>query len=174
MRSEQNDILIREGTKNDHDVIRQISHKSIEQNYQSFLSKEKFLKRLEQTKSWNIQSYLNCTDNFLLVATNSSNVILGFLIGCHHHSEQSTYIDDIRIDTDYQHQGIGTLLMNYLDSSYSKYKCLLLDVNKDNVNAVKFYEKLNYVPLNFYKNRIRMHKNVHCQKTHSVEEFNLC
>ncbi len=54
------------------------------------------------------------------------------------------FIDDLCVDYQYRHQGIGDKLFNYAKDYAIKNKCdsILLNVYSKNINALCFYEKM--------------------------------
>ena len=53
-------------------------------------------------------------------------------------------IEAIGVDSNYQNKGIGKQLMDYVISIAKEQGCntVALTVNKENITAIKFYEKL--------------------------------
>lgn len=62
-------------------------------------------------------------------------------------TKDSLYLSSLVIKDKYQHQGLGTLLINYSASIalFNKKKKLSAEVLKDNINGVNFYCKNNFM-----------------------------
>ena len=77
-------------------------------------------------------------------------VIKGFLI-----IEKT--IDEIGIillyvSDDYRHQGVGSMLLEYLFSIAKNLKRIILEVSANNTWAIKLYKKYNFIIINTRKN----------------------
>ena len=59
-------------------------------------------------------------------------------------SQKSLYIDDLCVDQQYQHQGIGKALFNHARNYAKEIKChnITLNVWQGNDSAIKFYQNL--------------------------------
>lgn len=57
------------------------------------------------------------------------------------------YIYGFRIQPEYRNQGIGTMMMNTIENDLKAkgFKQVTLNVGQDNLDAKRFYERLNYV-----------------------------
>lgn len=60
------------------------------------------------------------------------------------HDRKIINIEAIGIDKKYRNKGMGSKLINHIINIGKKQKCtdLYLSVNEENINAIKFYEKL--------------------------------
>lgn len=60
------------------------------------------------------------------------------------------WVEDIYIEPDFQGKGIGTLFFSYIENAYKnvavRYR---LEVAKDNLKAIRVYEKNGYSELNY-------------------------
>lgn len=78
-----------------------------------------------------------------------NNIILGFI-----HltiSFEEADIIDINIQKDFRNQGLGSSMINYALCT-NNLKKLNLEVRENNINAIKFYEKLGFVKVRTIKN----------------------
>ena len=113
----------------------------------------------------NIESQFNKVNNYSLGYFNANNLV-GFLIG-----------DAIKNDKDYdlelhilfvsknqRRKQIATKLLNYVETNKIKFSKIFIEVAEDNVDAISFYKKNNFVFLNFRHNYYRYNdKNVHAK-----------
>ena len=60
-------------------------------------------------------------------------------------------IIDIIVDKNSRNNGIGTLLIDYLLKKYKVFK-FVLEVNEDNINAIKFYKSHGFKEVGTRKN----------------------
>ena len=103
---------------------------------------------LEMKKT--LKTFIHNKDYYLLVIKKEGYVI-GTGVGIVFRSlanNCSPYfvIDNVAIDSDYQHQGYGTMLFDELHKIAKKRNCCLsyLIAEADNKNAISFYTKLKY------------------------------
>ena len=68
-----------------------------------------------------------------------NNKIIGFI------GMNTNYIEGIFVDTNSQHNGIGTLLLNKVKENRNN---LILRVYKKNTNAINFYKKNDFIITN--------------------------
>lgn len=59
-------------------------------------------------------------------------------------SDRELYLDTLVTDSKFRRKGIGTLLINEA-SSFGDYDSLIVEVFSDNKNAIRFYEKNNFI-----------------------------
>lgn len=59
-------------------------------------------------------------------------------------SDRELYLDTLVTDSKFRKKGIGTLLINEA-SSFGDYDSLIVEVFSDNENAIRFYEKNNFI-----------------------------
>lgn len=74
------------------------------------------------------------------------------------------HILTIGVKKEYQHQGLATKLLTYLESTYLSSKPttshrLLLEVRESNKPAIKLYQKLNFQLLSFRKDYYKVFSN---------------
>lgn len=165
-------MKVRLGTEKDYSTIKEICVDTIKNNYRSLMSEEQYNIRLKDADNWDPALDFRCSQNFLLVAEHN-NRVFGFLIGTNNSQHKVTYIDQIRVDVNCQRQGIGNLLLKYMEDSIAKYKCIILTVSSNNKNAIDFYLKNGYTINNSYRDRRLLHK-CDCDRIHSQDETFLC
>ena len=104
----------------------------------------------------NIESQFNKANNYSLGYYKANNLV-GLLIG-----------DTIKNDKDYdlelhilfvlkdqRRKQIATKLLNYVETNVIKFSKIFIEVAEDNVDAINFYNKNNFVFLNFRHNYYR-------------------
>ena len=113
----------------------------------------------------NIESQFNKVNNYSLGYFKANNLV-GVLIG-----------DAIKNDKDYdlelhilfvlkeqRRKQIATKLLNYVETNVIKFSQIFIEVAEDNLDAISFYKKNNFVFLNFRHNYYRYNnKNVHAK-----------
>lgn len=75
------------------------------------------------------------------------DIIKGFI----HISSNFEIIDilNIAVNPKYQNQQIGTTLINYvINNKKEEENKIMLEVREDNINAIKFYQKNNFITIN--------------------------
>lgn len=94
-------------------------------------------------------------DNEKILVYRNNKKIVGFI----HFSVMYETADllNIIVDDDYQRQNIGSILMDYMITALPlNVKHILLEVNENNKNAIKLYNKFNFVEIakrkNYYNN----------------------
>ena len=98
-------------------------------------------------KKTDINKDINLISKLLYVITNNERVI-GFISLNNFQDEME--ILDIVIDKNYRNQGNGYDLLDYVLNENKK-KCFL-EVNENNSNAIKLYEKLGFNVISIRKN----------------------
>lgn len=104
---------------------------------------------------WNVnilkQELINETSH-LFVAKNIENNIVGF--ACIQYVLDEATITNIVTKKDFRHQGIGKSLLQHLisTSKQNNIKSLTLEVNENNTNAIKLYEKFKFKKVGLRKN----------------------
>ncbi len=113
----------------------------------------------------NIESQFNKVNNYSLGYFKANN-LAGLLIG-----------DAIKNDKDYdlelhilfvlkeqRRKQIATKLLNYIETNVIKFSQIFIEVAEDNLDAISFYKKNNFVFLNFRHNYYRYNdRNVHAK-----------
>jgi ribosomal protein S18 acetylase RimI-like enzyme len=108
-----------------------------------------------------LEDYLARPDKFILVADIDSEVV-GYL-SCEEHYEDETsyiYLDDFCVDYNYRGLGIGTSLISSADeyASNNNFGDLRLHVENENINSIRFYNNLGFLPLSKDDNRTLMQR----------------
>ena len=113
----------------------------------------------------NIESQFNKDNNYSLGYFQDNNLV-GVLIG-------DTIISDKEYDLELhilfvsKHQRrkkIATKLLNYIETNNLNFSKIFIEVAEDNVEAINFYQKNNFVFLNFRHNYYRYNdKNIHAK-----------
>ena len=113
----------------------------------------------------NIESQFNKVNNYSL-GYFKANTLVGLLIG-----------DTIKNDKDYElelhilfvsknlrRKQIATKLLNYFEGNNINFSKIFIEVAEDNLDAISFYKKNNFVFLNFRHNYYRYNdRNVHAK-----------
>ena len=113
----------------------------------------------------NIESQFNKVNNYSL-GYFKANTLVGLLIG-----------DAIKNDKDYdlelhilfvlkeqRRKQIATKLLNYVETNVIRFSQIFIEVAEDNLDAISFYKKNNFVFLNFRHNYYRYNdRNVHAK-----------
>ena len=73
-----------------------------------------------------------------------NDIVKGFI----HIEDHIDFIDiiNIAVSMNYQHQGVGSKLIEYVINTYQKR--ILLEVRESNTNAIKLYEKYGFKEIN--------------------------
>ena len=121
------DIMIRKFKKEDIDEVMEI-WKNENIRTHNFISKEYWKNNYEYVKDILPNADI---DVYLL-----DEHIVGFI------GVDNDYIEGIFVDTNNQHNGIGTSLLNKIKEEKEK---LTLSVYKKNTNAIKFYKKNGFI-----------------------------
>lgn len=111
-----------------------------------------------------LDNYLASDDKFILVAEINDQVV-GYL-SCEEKNknldDRFIYLDDFCVDNNFRGFGIGTQLIEKADE-YAVDNCfgnLRLHVENENINSLRFYINLGFVPLLKDENRTFMQKEV--------------
>ena len=102
-----------------------------------------YAKNLDQEEITKINNYVNSKipkqiNNYKIIKAN--NKIIGCLLVEQH--LDGVILDEIFIEEEYRNNGIGTKIINNVLSNYS---IVYLWVYKDNINAIKLYDKLGFL-----------------------------
>lgn len=102
--------------------------------------------------SW--ESFLNTYSSLVVVAFDESNEIVGFLLGGVGPLGDELHILKIAVLPNYRRAGVGKMILDETFKS-GEFK-VFLEVNTNNINALKFYESYGFVKLreikSFYSN----------------------
>lgn len=97
---------------------------------------------------YNIDSYMDNESYIILV--HEKNDVNAFLLA--YKNFEILELEFIIVSDTNRHEGIGTELINYLVDNFAKnVNKILLEVNEQNVNAIKFYKKMGFEITNVRK-----------------------
>lgn len=140
-------MKIRIATQNDINQIAKVHVDSWRSTYKKILSSE-YLNSLSyesRAKNWKRRLFSNEFDEFMFVAENERNEIIGFASGCSCNSspEYDGILYTLYILEEYQKKGIGKLLFNAMVEEFKALgiKSFILWVFDSN-SATKFYERM--------------------------------
>lgn len=103
---------------------------------------------------WNyniLKEELECSNSYFVIAKNNNNEIVGFA-GFKIIVDEAN-IMNIVVKKSFRHNGIGSILLDYL-ISYAKdknLKTITLEVNEHNLSAIRLYDKFNFDHLGIRK-----------------------
>ena len=92
---------------------------------------------------------INSNDNNYLFGYYVNNYLLGFIHVIRLIDELE--IINVVVDKKYRNRGIGSKLIEYVISNFNDVKNIFLEVNTNNKNAIKLYEKYNFSIVNIRK-----------------------
>ena len=117
---------------------------------------------------WNIQNIESqfSKDNNYSLGYYKANNLVGFLIGDtiknNKYYDLELYI--LFVSKGQRRKQIATKLLNYVETNIIKFSQIFIEVAEDNLDAISFYKKNNFVFLNFRHNYYRYNdKNVHAK-----------
>ncbi len=98
-----------------------------------------------------LEDELECDNSYVIVAKSTDNTIVGF-------AGLKTILDEadimnIVVKKDFRHNGIGSILLENL-INYSKnmnMKTITLEVNENNLSAIRLYDKFSFDKLGIRK-----------------------
>lgn len=98
-----------------------------------------------------LEDELECDNSYVIVAKSNDNTIVGF-------AGLKTILDEadimnIVVKKDFRHNGIGSILLENL-INYSKntnMKTITLEVNENNLSAIRLYDKFSFDKLGIRK-----------------------
>ena len=113
----------------------------------------------------NIESQFNKVNNYSLgyfIANNLVGLLIGDAIKNDKDYELELHI--LFVSKDQRRKQIATKLLNYVETNKIKFSQIFIEVAEDNLDAISFYKKNNFVFLNFRHNYYRYDdKNVHAK-----------
>ena len=113
----------------------------------------------------NIETQFNKVNNYSLgyfIANNLVGLLIGDAIKNDKDYELELHI--LFVSKDQRRKQIATKLLNYVETNVIKFSQVFIEVAEDNVEAINFYQKNNFVFLNFRHNYYRYNnKNVHAK-----------
>ena len=113
----------------------------------------------------NIESQFNKVNNYSL-GYFKANKLVGLLIGdaIKNDKDYELELHILFVSKDQRRKQIATKLLNYVETNIIKFSQIFIEVAEDNVDAISFYQKNNFVFLNFRHNYYRYNdKNIHAK-----------
>ena len=113
----------------------------------------------------NIESQFNKVNNYSLGYFKANNLV-GLLIGdaIKNDKDYELELHILFVSKDQRRKQIATKLLNYVETNIIKFSQIFIEVAEDNVDAISFYKKNNFVFLNLRHNYYRYNdKNVHAK-----------
>ena len=104
----------------------------------------------------NIESQFNKVNNYSLGYYKANN-LLGLLIGdtIKNDNDYELELHILLVSKDQRRKQIATKLLNYVETNIIKFSKIYIEVAEDNLDAISFYKKNNFVFLNFRHNYYR-------------------
>ena len=113
----------------------------------------------------NIESQFNKFNNYSLGYFKANNLV-GLLIGdaIKNDSDYDLELHILFVSKEQRRKQIATKLLNYVETNKIKFSQIFIEVAEDNLDAISFYQKNNFVFLNFRHNYYRYNgKNIHAK-----------
>ena len=113
----------------------------------------------------NIESQFSKDNNYSLGYFQDNNLV-GVLIGdtIKNDKEYDLELHILFVSKDLRRKKIATKLLNYIETNNLNFSKIFIEVAEDNVEAINFYQKNNFVFLNFRHNYYRYNdKNIHAK-----------
>ena len=113
----------------------------------------------------NIESQFNKDNNYSLGYFQENNLV-GVLIGdtIKNDKEYDLELHILFVSKDERRKKIATKLLNYIEINNLNFSKIFIEVAEDNLEAINFYQKNNFVFLNFRHNYYRYNnKNIHAK-----------
>ena len=113
----------------------------------------------------NIESQFSKDNNYSLGYFQDNNLV-GVLIGdtIKNDKEYDLELHILFVSKDERRKKIATKLLNYIETNNLNFSKIFIEVAEDNVAAINFYQKNNFVFLNFRHNYYRYNdKNIHAK-----------
>ena len=113
----------------------------------------------------NIESQFNKNNNYSLGYFKDNNLV-GVLIGdtIKNDKEYNLELHILFVSKHQRRKKIATKLLNYIETNNLNFSKIFIEVAEDNVEAINFYQKNNFVFLNFRHNYYRYNdKNIHAK-----------
>ena len=104
----------------------------------------------------NIESQFSKVNNYSLGYYKFNNLI-GLLIGekIKNDKDYDLELHMLFVSKDQRRKKIATKLLNYVETNIIKFSKIFIEVAEDNLDAISFYKKNNFVFLNFRHNYYR-------------------
>ena len=113
----------------------------------------------------NIESQFNKVNNYSL-GYFKANTLVGLLIGdaIKNNKDYDLELHILFVLKEQRRKQIATKLLNYVETNVIKFSQIFIEVAEDNLDAISFYKKNNFVFLNFRHNYYRYNdRNVHAK-----------
>ena len=113
----------------------------------------------------NIESQFNKVNNYSLGYFKANNLV-GLLIGdaIRNDKDYDLELHILFVSKDQRRKQIATELLNFVETNKTKFSQILIEVAEDNLDAISFYKKNNFVFLNFRHNYYKYNdRNVHAK-----------
>ena len=113
----------------------------------------------------NIEGQFNKVNNYSLGYYKANNLV-GILIGdaIKNDKDYELELHILFVSKDQRRKQIATKLLNYVETNIIKFSQIFIEVAEDNLDAISFYQKNNFVFLNFRHNYYRYNgKNIHAK-----------
>ena len=113
----------------------------------------------------NIESQISKDNNYSLGYFQDNN-LAGVLIGekIKNDKEYDLELHILFVSKDERRKKIATNLLNYIETNNLNFSKIFIEVAEDNIEAINFYQKNNFVFLNFRHNYYRYNdKNIHAK-----------
>ena len=113
----------------------------------------------------NIESQFSKDNNYSLGYFQDNNLV-AVLIGdtIKNDKEYDLELHILFVSKDERRKKIATKLLNYIETNNLNFSKIFIEVAEDNVEAINFYQKNNFVFLNFRHNYYRYNdKNIHAK-----------
>ena len=113
----------------------------------------------------NIESQFSKDNNYSLGYFQDNNLV-GVLIGdtIKNDKEYDLELHILFVSKDLRRKKIATKLLNYIETNNLNFSKIFIEVAEDNIEAINFYQKNNFVFLNFRHNYYRYNdKNIHAK-----------
>ena len=113
----------------------------------------------------NIETQFNKINNYSLGYFKANNLV-GLLIGdkIKNNKDYDLELHILFVSKEQRRKQIATKLLNYVETNLIKFSKIFIEVAEDNLKAISFYKKNNFVFLNFRHNYYRYNdRNIHAK-----------
>ena len=113
----------------------------------------------------NIESQFNKVNNYSL-GYFKANQLVGLLIGdaIKNDKDYDLELHILIVSKEQRRKQIATKLLNYVETNIIKFSQIFIEVAENNVEAINFYKKNNFVFLNFRHNYYKYNdRNIHAK-----------
>ena len=121
-----------------------------------------------KTIGWNLKNIENqfSKNNNYSIGYYEADKLAGVLIGdtIKNDNAYDLELHILFVSKDLRRKKIATKLLNYIETNNVNFSKIFIEVAEDNVEAINFYQKNNFVFLNFRHNYYRYNnKNIHAK-----------